>query len=243
MSEQTKTWVITGGSRGIGRAVVEAVTARGDQVVSLARGVSSNAFSRPEQVLEIKTDVTDGESVDRAIRTVTEEFGSVHALVNVAGVHRGGRITDLSREDWDLVLRTNLTGSFETCRATVPIIESGGTIVNVGAVVGFRGFPGDVAYGSAKAGLSGMTQVLATELAPKNIRVNLVIPGFVNTDMTSGLSDRGRERVIASIPAGRIGEAHEIAQVIVDVAEATYMYGAIVPVDGGLLNSFSGGGR
>lgn len=243
MNTRPRTWIITGGSRGIGRAVVENVTARGDQVVSLARGVSSTPFTHPKQVLEIKTDVTDGDSVDRAIRTVTEEFGSAHALVNVAGVHRGGRITDLSREDWDLVLRTNLTGSFETCRATVPILEPGSSIVNVGAVVGFRGFPGDVAYGSAKAGLSGLTQVLAAELAPKSIRVNLVIPGFVDTDMTSGLSDRARERVIAAIPAGRIGEAHEIAQVVVDVSNATYMYGATVPVDGGLLNSFSGGGR
>jgi len=116
-------------------------------------------------------------------------------------------------------------------------------IVNVGAVVGFRGFPGDVAYGSAKAGLSGLTQVLAAELAPRNIRVNLVIPGFVDTDMTSGLSDRARARVVSSIPAGRTGQPEEIAQVVVDVALATYMYGAIVPVDGGLMNTFSGGGR
>ena len=103
--------------------------------------------------MEIKTDVTEGDSVARAIRAVAEEYGSVYALVNVAGVHRGGRVTDLSRVDWDLVLRTNLTGAFETSRATVPILEPGGAIVNVGAVVGFRGFPGDVAYGSAKAGL------------------------------------------------------------------------------------------
>ncbi|HQV19663.1 MAG: SDR family oxidoreductase [Gordonia sp.] len=243
MSTQPKTWIITGGSRGIGRAVVERVIARGDRVVSLSRGVSSLEFSRPRQVMEIKTDVTEGDSVARAIRAVAEEYGSVYALVNVAGVHRGGRVTDLSRVDWDLVLRTNLTGAFETSRATVPILEPGGAIVNVGAVVGFRGFPGDVAYGSAKAGLSGMTQVLAAELAPRNIRVNLVVPGFVDTDMTSTLSGRAREKIIASIPAGRIGEASEIAQVIVDVAGATYMYGATVPVDGGLLNSFIGPGR
>ena len=243
MSIQPRVWIVTGGSRGIGRAVVEAVTARGDRVVSMARGVATTAYTHADRVHEIKTDVTDTESVRRAVKTIAEEYGSAHALINVAGVHRGGRIDDLSRESWDLVLATNLTGAFEMCRATVPILESGSAVVNVGAVVGLRGFPGDVAYGSAKAGLSGMTQVLAAELAPRNIRVNLVVPGFVDTDMTSGLSEKARARIVSSIPAGRTGTAKEIAQVIVDVAGATYMYGATVPVDGGLLNSFSGGGR
>ncbi|MCH5642145.1 MULTISPECIES: SDR family oxidoreductase [unclassified Gordonia (in: high G+C Gram-positive bacteria)] len=236
-------WIVTGGSRGIGRAVVERVTAQGDHVISLARGVATSPFTHPQRVMEIKTDVTDSDSVGRAMKTVAEEYGSAHALINVAGVHRGGRIDDLTRESWDLVLATNLTGAFEMSRAAVPLLESGSAIVNVGAVVGLRGFPGDVAYGSAKAGLSGMTQVLAAELAPRNIRVNLVVPGFVDTDMTSGLSERARARIVSSIPAGRTGKPEEIAQVIVDVAGATYMYGATVPVDGGLLNSFSGGAR
>ncbi|MDH3005378.1 SDR family NAD(P)-dependent oxidoreductase [Gordonia alkanivorans] len=243
MSTQPRVWIVTGGSRGIGRAVVETLTARGDSVVSLARGVATTSFTRPTQVLELKTDITDSSSVARALATVKEEYGGAHGLINVAGVHRGGRVDDLSREDWDLVLTTNLTGAFEMCKATVPILEPGSSIVNVGAVVGFRGFPGDVAYGSAKAGLSGLTQVLAAELAPRDIRVNLVIPGFVDTDMTSGLSDRARARIVSSIPAGRTGRPEEIAQVIVDVALSTYMYGAIVPVDGGLMNTFSGGGR
>jgi len=223
--------------------VVETVTARGDQVVSLARGVSTTPFTHPAQVLELKADITDSESVAGALSTVAEEYGGVHALINVAGVHRGGRVDDLSREAWDLVLGTNLTGAFEMCKATVPILQPGSSIVNVGAVVGLRGFPGDVAYGSAKAGLSGLTQVLAAELAPRDIRVNLVVPGFVDTDMTSGLSDRARARIVSSIPAGRTGRPEEIAQVIVDVAGSTYMYGATVPVDGGLLGSFSGGNR
>lgn len=205
MSTRPRVWIVTGGSRGIGRAVVENLTARGDSVVSLARGVSTTPFTRPAQVLELKTDITDSSSVAGALATVKEEYGSAHGLINVAGVHRGGRVDDLSREDWDLVLTTNLTGAFEMCKATVPILEPGSSIVNVGAVVGFRGFPGDVAYGSAKAGLSGLTQVLAAELAPRDIRVNLVIPGFVDTDMTSGLSDRARARVVSSIPAGRTG--------------------------------------
>jgi 3-oxoacyl-[acyl-carrier protein] reductase len=139
------------------------------------------------------------------------------------------------------VLATNLTGAFEVCRAVVPKLARGSAIVNVGAVVGLRGFPGDVAYGSAKAGLSGLTQVLAVELAPRGVRVNLVVPGFVDTDMTAGLSDRARKSIVDKIPAGRIGTTAEIAEVIVAVARSTYMTGATVPVDGGLLATFGGG--
>jgi len=232
------TWLVTGGSRGIGRAVVEYVAAAGEQVAALSR---SPAPEFAEGVLEVKADVTDPESIRRGIDTVLEQFGSLDVVVNVAGVHRGGRIDGLEREAWDEVLSTNLTGAYEVCRAAVPVLPAGGAIVNVGAVVGLRGFPGDAAYGSAKAGLSGLTQVLAVELAPRGIRVNLVVPGFVDTDMTAGLSERARQRVLDTIPAGRTGTPREIAEVIVAVARSTYMTGATVPVDGGLLATFGGG--
>lgn len=137
------------------------------------------------------------------------------------------------------MLATNLTGAFELARTVVPRLKEGASIVNVGAVVGFRGFPGDVAYGAAKAGLNGLTQVLAVELAPRGIRVNLVIPGVVDTDMTSALAGRARDRLIAAIPMGRTGLAEEIAQVIAGVADSTYMTGSIVATDGGLMSSFS----
>ncbi len=211
--------------------------------MSLARGVSTTPFTRPAQVLELKTDITDSSSVAGALATVKEEYGSAHGLINVAGVHRGGRVDDLSREDWDLVLTTNLTGAFEMCKATVPILEPGSSIVNVGAVVGFRGFPGDVAYGSAKAGLSGLTQVLAAELAPRDIRVNLVIPRFCGYRHDLGTQRPGAGACRLVHPGRTYRRPEEIAQVIVDVALSTYMYGAIVPVDGGLMNTFSGGGR
>ncbi|MQA17360.1 MAG: SDR family oxidoreductase, partial [Pseudonocardiaceae bacterium] len=135
-------------------------------------------------------------------------------------------------------VRTNLTGAFEVCRAVTPRLAAGAAIVNVGAVVGFRGFPGDAAYGAAKAGLSGLTQVLAIELAPQSIRVNLVVPGFVDTDMTAGLSERARQQIVDTIPVGRTGTVDEIARVIVSVAGASYMTGSTVAVDGGLLASF-----
>ncbi len=243
----TRTWLVTGGSRGIGRAVVEHVTAAGDTVAVLARSPAvdepASDAAAPGRLLGVKTDVTSPDSVAEAVETVRRELGSVDVVVNCAGIHRGGRVEQLARELWDEVVATNLTGAFEVCKAAVPLLGPGSAVVNVGAVVGWRGFPGDVAYGSAKAGLSGLTQVLAVELAPRGIRVNLVVPGFVDTDMTAGLTDRARDRVVESIPAGRVGSAAEIADVIVAVAGATYMSGATVPVDGGLMASFGGPAR
>jgi 3-oxoacyl-[acyl-carrier protein] reductase len=237
------TWLVTGGSRGIGRAVVEHVAAAGDTVAALSRSPAIDPPSHPERVLEVKADVTDPESIRRGIETVHETFGSIDVVVNGAGVHRGGRIDGIDRHAWDEVLATNLTGAFEVCRAVVPWLRDGAAVVNVGAVVGLRGFPGDVAYGSAKAGLGGMTQVLAVELAPRGIRVNLVVPGFVETDMTAGLSDRARQRIVETVPAGRTGTPEEIAEVIVAVAHSTYMTAAVVPVDGGLLATLGGSRR
>ncbi len=117
-------------------------------------------------------------------------------------------------------------------------LGDGGAIVNVGAVVGFRGFPGDAAYAASKAGLAGLTRALAIELAKKQIRVNLVIPGLVLTEMTGGLSEKALESMCRTIPMARYGEAEEIAEVIEWVARSRYMTGAFVPVDGGLLSSF-----
>jgi len=115
---------------------------------------------------------------------------------------------------------------------------NGGSIVNIGAVVGFRGFPGDSPYGASKAGLAGLTQVLAVELAKRQIRVNLVIPGLVVTEMTSGLSERAMQALISKIPLHRVGTDVEVAEVICWVARSTYMTGAVVPTDGGLMCAF-----
>ncbi|MGY1637961.1 SDR family NAD(P)-dependent oxidoreductase [Geodermatophilus sp. SYSU D00742] len=240
-TDRVRTWVVTGGSRGIGRAVAERAATIGDRVATFARSATGDGEC-PDR-LHVSVDVTDAASVHAGLDVVRDRFGSVDVVVNCAGVHRGGRVENLTREAWDEVVGTNLSGAFEVCRAAVPLLGAGSAVVNVGAVVGFRGFPGDVAYGSAKAGLSGLTQVLAVELAPRGIRVNLVVPGFVDTEMTAGLSGRARERILAAIPAGRVGTAAEIADVVVAVAGASYMTGATVPVDGGLLASFGGTAR
>lgn len=235
-----RTWVVTGGSRGIGRAVVDRALAEGDAVHVLARSVDHAGWPAEvrDRVVPVPTDVADPASVAAAFAAIEQATGSVDVLVNSAGAHRGGRIGQLDDAAWGEVLATNLTGAFTVVRAARPLLPDGAAVVNIGAVVGLRGFPGDVAYGSAKAGLSGLTQTLAIELAPHGIRVNLVVPGFVDTEMTGGLTPTARERVVEGIPLGRPGRAEEIADVVWAVAGASYMTGSTVAVDGGLLASF-----
>ena len=236
-----RTWVVTGGSRGIGRAVVDRALAEGDAVGVLARSVDRESWAPAvrDRVTPMPADVADVAAVGAAFADV----GPIDVLVNNAGVHRGGRIEQLGDEAWAEVLATNLTGAFATSRAALPLLADGGAIVNIGAVVGLRGYPGDVAYGSAKAGLSGLTQTLAVELAPRGVRVNLVIPGFVDTEMTAGLPATSRATIVDGIPMGRPGRADEIADVVWAVAGASYMTGATIPVDGGLMASFGAPAR
>ncbi|GEL16830.1 SDR family NAD(P)-dependent oxidoreductase [Pseudonocardia asaccharolytica] len=243
-----RTWVVTGGSRGIGRAVVDRALAEGDTVHVLARSVDRKSWPAVvrERVLPVPVDITDPDSVAAAFVTVEQTTGSIDVLVNSAGVHRGGRIDQLTDATWGQVLATNLTGAFTAVRAARPLLSAGSAVINIGAVVGLRGYPGDAAYGAAKAGLYGLTQTLAMELAPHGIRVNLVIPGFVDTTMTAGLTDVSRATIVDGIPLGRPGRPEEIADVVWAVAGASYMTGSTVAVDGGLLASFGApprGGR
>ena len=186
----------------------------------------------------VQCDVADPESVSAAMDAVIARFGRVDTLVNNAGVHRGGKVKRLADDAWQEVLQVNLTGAMNMARAALAHMEEGAAIINVGAVVGFRGFPGDAAYASSKAGLSGLTKALAIELAPKAITANLVIPGLVLTEMTSGLTEASLEAMNKQIPMRRFAEEREIAEVVYWVSQSRYMTGACVPVDGGLLSSF-----
>lgn len=235
-----KVWLITGASRGIGFAAARRVVAAGDRVALLARGdsVQAAAAELGENAMAVQADVSDAASVQTAIDAVVAQWGQLDAVVNNAGLHRGGKVGRLAHEDWQAVLDTNLTGALNVISSARPHLNEGGSIVNVGAVVGFRGFPGDAAYAASKAGLSGLTRALAVELATKGITVNLVIPGLVLTEMTGGLSEAALESMRKTIPMARYGDAAEIAEVIEWVARSRYMTGAFVPVDGGLMSSF-----
>lgn len=230
-------WVVTGASRGLGLAIAELAASKGDQVALIARSedIAAQAEAIGANALGIAADVTDAASTADACARVADRWGGIDVLVNNAGLHRGGLIGSLAQEDWQAVLDTNLSGPLNFVRAALPFMGAGGSIVNIGAVVGLRGFAGDAAYGASKAGLAGLTQVLAIELARSGIRVNYVIPGMTSTEMTAGISDRAKAKLVAAIPLGREGTAEELADVVWWVAGSPYMTGSIISNDGGLL--------
>jgi 3-oxoacyl-[acyl-carrier protein] reductase len=234
---ETRRWVVTGASRGLGLAIAKIAASHGDKVALFARGetVLDEARAIGGNAMGLIVDVTDPASVSDACEKVAERWGGIDVLVNNAGLHRGGLIGSLSQGDWQAVIDTNLSGPLNCVRAALPYLREGGSIVNIGAVVGLRGFAGDAAYGASKAGLAGLTQVLAIELARSGIRVNLVIPGMVSTEMTAGISARAKARLIESIPLGREGTADELANVVWWVAGSPYMTGSTISNDGGLL--------
>lgn len=235
-----KVWLVTGASRGIGLAVAERVLASGDRVAILARGseIEDIASRLGESCLACRADITRRDQVDEAVSRILAQWGRIDVVVNNAGAHRGGKIDRLSAEDWQTVIDTNLTGALNVITATSAELKAGSAVVNIGAVVGFRGFPGDAAYAASKAGIAGLTRALAIELAPRGISVNLVIPGLVLTEMTGALSEKALESMRKKIPLGRFGEPDEIAEVVEWTARARYMTGAFVPADGGLMSSF-----
>lgn len=230
-------WLITGGSRGIGHAIAVRAIAGGDRVCLVARGdrVREVAGKLGSNAMGLVGDVSDPRAMKEAISEAVCAFGGLDIVINNAGIHRGGRIDAIGLDDWHATFATNLTGPFHVIRAALAHLEPGSSIVNVGAVVGYRGFPGDSCYGASKAGLSGLTQVLAAELAPRGIRVNLVVPGFVVSEMTASVSKRARDRIISTIPLGRMGTAEEIADVCWWVSQSTYMTGSVIATDGGLM--------
>ncbi len=225
--------LVTGGNRGIGRAIAEAFLAQGDKVA-----VTTRSGGAPEGALDVTCDVTDQQAVDAAFATIEAELGPVEILVANAGVTADTLILRMSEEDWSTVIDTNLTGTFRLAkRASKGMLRlRRGRIILISSVVGLLGSAGQVNYAASKAGLVGMARSLARELGSRSITTNVVAPGFVDTDMTAGLSDEQKELIRAQVPLGRYADPAEVASAVTWLASdgAAYVTGAVIPVDGGL---------
>lgn len=231
--------LVTGGSRGIGRAIVLELARRGADVIftyksdeESARETAKEASDFGSSITFVQLDVADRRSVEEFSRALPD----LDSVVLNAGVWAGGRLGVMPDEEWWDVVDTNLRGTYATTRAVLPHIQTGpaASITVVASVVGLMGFPGDTAYASAKGALVSFGKSLAKELVKDSIRVNVIAPGFVNTGMTSELSDAGRRKVMSEIPLGRAGTPEEIAKgVAFLVFDGTYMTGSILTIDGG----------
>ena len=225
--------LVTGGNRGIGRAIAEAFLAQGDQVA-----VTTRNGGAPEGALDVRCDITDQEAVDAAFAQIEEAHGPVEILVANAGVTKDTLVLRMSDEDWSSVIDTNLTGSFRvTKRAAKGMLRlRRGRIIYISSVVGLLGSAGQVNYAASKAGLVGMARSLARELGSRSITANVVAPGFVDTDMTAVLTDDQKNAITGQVPLGRYADPGEIASVVTWLASdgAAYITGAVIPVDGGL---------
>nr|WP_182376374.1 3-oxoacyl-[acyl-carrier-protein] reductase [Nocardioides sp. WS12] len=225
--------LVTGGNRGIGRAIAEAFIAEGDNVA-----VTTRSGGAPEGALELKADVTDAAALEAAFKAAEEAHGPIEILIANAGITADTLLLRMSDEDWDSVIATNLTGSFRLARRAAKgmMRQRKGRIIFISSVVGLLGSPGQVNYAASKSGLVGMARSLARELGPRNITANVVAPGYVDTDMTSVLSDEQKEGIRSQIPLGRYADPAEVAGAVLWLASpsAAYVTGAVIPVDGGL---------
>jgi 3-oxoacyl-[acyl-carrier protein] reductase len=222
---------VTGGNRGIGRAVAEAFLAAGDKVA-----VTTRSGGAPEGALDVRCDVTDPEQVEAAYAAIEAAHGPVEVLVANAGITKDTLLLRMSEDDWSDVVDTNLTGSYRLAkRAAKGMLRlRRGRIIFVSSVVGLLGSAGQANYAASKAGLVGLARSLARELGSRGITANVVAPGFVETDMTAVLTDDQRSAIKAQVPLGRYASVDEIADAITWLADAGYVTGAVIPVDGGL---------
>ena len=229
---EPRTVLITGGTRGIGLACARAFAAGGDRVAVLSRSTTTDEFPC------FACDVADAAAVDDTFGKVEAELGKVQVVVSNAGITRDTLLARMSDDDWQSVIDTNLTGAFHVARRAIgPMMKARwGRFIFVSSVGAYLGAPGQTNYAATKAGLIGFARSIAREYGSRNITANIVTPGPIDTDMTSGMADDWRDRVATSVPAGRFGTADEVAAAVrfLASAEAAFITGAILPVDGGL---------
>ena len=241
---QGKLAVVTGATRGIGRAIALALGQQGAIVVGTATtdagAATIGAYLAEAGVTGkgVMLNVTDAAATDAALAAIQKEFGDIAILVNNAGITRDTLLLRMKDEDWDAVLDTNLKSVFRLSKAVLRGMMKArfGRIVNVGSVVGSTGNPGQANYVAAKAGLAGFTKALAQEVGSRNITVNCVAPGFIDTDMTRGLAEEHKAKLLERIPLGRLGSPEDIAEAVAYLASdrAAYVTGTTLHVNGGM---------
>ncbi len=247
MSMENDIALVTGASRGIGKAIAEALGARGATVIGTATSeagavaIGESLTSAGIKGAGMMLNVTDADSVANVMKQISDEFGAVTVLVNNAGITRDNLLMRMKDEQWDDIINTNLTSVFRLSKAVLRGMTKArrGRIVSISSVVGASGNAGQTNYAAAKAGLVGFSKSLAREVGSRGITVNVVAPGFIDTDMTRALADEQRDALLGSIPLGRLGSPAEIASAVAFLAspEASYISGETLHVNGGMYMS------
>jgi 3-oxoacyl-[acyl-carrier protein] reductase len=238
-----KVALVTGASRGIGRAIAERLAGQGAVVIAAARGENASAtvqaiVARGGRAEAIGVDVTDRTALEQVPAQIVEKHGRLDILVSNAGITRDQLLMRMKRDDWDAVIATNLTATFTLAQAAIrPMLKQrGGRIIAISSVVGQVGNPGQTNYAASKAGLIGFAKALAREVASRNITVNVIAPGMIDTDMTRALGDKAHADWAAQIPLGRLGASDDVAAAACFLAsdEAAYITGHVLAVNGGM---------
>jgi len=246
MELQKKVALVTGATRGIGKAIALKLFKEGADVVVNGTKMEQDFYqnftvikSKKNEIIGIRADVTQIKEVEKMTREIIQRFGKIDILINNAGVVKDSLLIRMKEEDWDVVINTNLKGTFNCTKIISKYMikqNTGGKIVNISSIIGITGNIGQANYAASKAGIIGLTKTVAKELAPKKINVNAIAPGFINTDMTRQLPEKIRINLQERIPLKRLGTVEDIAQVAYFLVSeaASYITGQVIIVDGGI---------